>query len=580
MIVNKIAEAFYKRALMVVLAACIVMGLALSAEGEALSFTQEEKDYLARKKVLKAVSIDGGAPLHYRDSKGEIKGIAVNVLKEVSAMTGITMEYNLYDSVDDALGSDFDIAFGLTKKYTRPGITLSAPYLESETILYYHKSLDPNRLEDKVYAAVKGGRLPEGIAEERVVYFKAREFSLDAVEEGKADYGFGNAYSVAFYTLQKGYKNIYTIPIGKEDRAYCMGIREGNDLLLPIVNKSLGAIDQKRMDRLILDVASKVERKVTFPVIMDIYGKEILFLTVFIMALFAYSAFLSARAKNQFKMENKRYRLLSELSNEHIFEYQIKTDRLNMTKRLHRKIDLLSNEKEIKLALNNALKDLDAGSPDESSFTIKLPSGSGDIGVFRVLFSCLRDGTGRVHSVIGKLVDISAEEKEREQLIAESQVDGLSQLFNRAATIKAIKKSMIAKEDRKADVLLIIDCDNFKEINDTYGHLVGDEALKSISRGLKLTFRQSDILGRIGGDEFCVYMHDIPSVKFVRLKTKQLADSIRDSNKGIPVDVSIGISILRDPVPYERLFKQADEALYRAKRDGGAQAVIYDPEVI
>ncbi len=239
---NRIVGASCKRAFTLFLATLLFMGFSMPVKAAGIAFTQEEKEYLAESKVLKAVSIDGAAPLHYRDSKGEIKGIAVNVLKEISNLTGIAFEYNLCDSIDHTFNSDFDIVFGLSSQYTRPGIILSTPYLESETVLYYHKSLDPNQLGDKIYAGIGGGSLPEGISEKQTVYFAAREASLDAVNAGKADYGFGNAYSVAFYTLQNGYENIFTIPMGKEDRAYCVGIPEENTLLLSIINKSIASI--------------------------------------------------------------------------------------------------------------------------------------------------------------------------------------------------------------------------------------------------------------------------------------------------------------------------------------------------
>lgn len=154
-------------------------------------------------------------------------------------------------------------------------MVLSRPYLKSETILYINSSLDSDRLDDKIYAAVKGSTLPKGIKEENSIYFDTREESLDAVETGQADYGYGNAYSVAFYTLQNGYKNIVTIPKGKESREYCIGLLNENELLLSIINKSISAIDENQMTTMILDATSHIDRKITLSMIMDAYGKEI-----------------------------------------------------------------------------------------------------------------------------------------------------------------------------------------------------------------------------------------------------------------------------------------------------------------
>ena len=79
-------------------------------------------------------------------------------------------------------------------------------HIESETILYINLLVDSSQLYEKVYAAVKGSDLPEGIKEENAIYFDTREESMEAVESGKADYGYGNAYSVSFYTLQNNFK--------------------------------------------------------------------------------------------------------------------------------------------------------------------------------------------------------------------------------------------------------------------------------------------------------------------------------------------------------------------------------------
>ncbi|HZJ99907.1 MAG TPA: hypothetical protein VFC79_07865 [Tissierellaceae bacterium] len=71
---NRIVGGFYKKALMLTLAVCIFIGFAMPAKAEGISFTQEEQEYLEKETILKAASIDGAAPLHYKDSKGEIKG--------------------------------------------------------------------------------------------------------------------------------------------------------------------------------------------------------------------------------------------------------------------------------------------------------------------------------------------------------------------------------------------------------------------------------------------------------------------------------------------------------------------------
>ena len=175
-------------------------------------------------------------------------------------MTGLTFEYHLYDTIDEMFNSEADIVFGLPYNYATETMVLSQPYLESETILYINSSVDSSQLYEKVYAAVKGSDLPEGIKEENAIYFDTREESMEAVESGKADYGYGNAYSVSFYTLQNNFKNIITVPKEKESREYCVGMLKDNQVLLSIINKSINSIEKSHIQTLILDATTQIEK--------------------------------------------------------------------------------------------------------------------------------------------------------------------------------------------------------------------------------------------------------------------------------------------------------------------------------
>jgi len=399
--------------------AILIIGVTPSVKAEEIAFTREEMDCINSTKVLKAVSIDGIAPLSYRDSKGTIKGIGVSILDSISHMTGLAFEYELYDSIADSLESGFDIYFNAAHPYAPDDMVLSRPYLVSETILYLNSSVDPQNLDSKVFAAIRGGTLPEGITEKRTVYFDDREGAIDAVETGKADYGYGNAYSVAFYTLQNGYKNIVTIPQGKERREYCIGVPKGNKTLLSIINKSVESIGEQQMQTFVLDVAAYIERKITFSMIMGAYGKEIFAVILFVVSILLFSLALNASDNKILKMQNKRYESLARISNECLFEYYIKT------------------------------------------------------------------------------------------------------------------------------------------------------------KSLKLTFRETDITGRIGGDEFCVYMKNVPSADFVKNKFRQLNETIEDINPAFAVSLSAGVMSPRPGMSYQDIFQEADDALYQAKRGGRAQVVIH-----
>lgn len=571
-------RAFSQQAIITIVVLYILMGsmiFAGPAKAQLVSFNQEELDYIEAAPVLKAVSIDGIAPLSHIDSQGEIVGIGVNILERISAMTGLVFEYELYPNVATALESSYDVYFNAAYIYAPRDMALSHPYLKSETILYMDSSITTLKLDDKKYAAVKGGTLPAGIKAENTIYYDTREAALNAVEKGKADYGYGNAYSLAFYTLQNDYKNIITIPTGKEKREYCLGVPQDSKILLSILNKSIAVLEGDQMYTLILEVASQVERKITLSMIMDAYGWEIMVMVILAIALLSYSVFSNMRTNQRLKIENKRYQLLSHISNECLFEYGVRSGTVELSDKFNRTIDIEGREKEITDILKDVMEPWIDDDSDEHFSTVELPLADGDIGVFKVICSSVYDESQNLYSIIGKLIDISEDIKEKELLINKTRRDGLTGLYNATTTRELVTQSIKKRAGSKIDAFIIIDGDAFKDINDTYGHLEGDQALKSISQSMQKIFRQSDILGRIGGDEFGVYMHDIQEVDFVRNKCRQLIDLIRATNQDFPLAVSIGIAILKKNSTYEELFKQADDALYQAKGMGGAQFSVF-----
>lgn len=542
-----------------------------------LSFTEEEINYIENRKPIIAASLDGGAPLHYRDSKGKIVGIAVSTLDTISEMTGLIFEYRLYECINDAFESDSDIIFGLTPQYAPENIILSNSYLQSKTILFINASLDINNLEGEIFASISGGVLPEGVNERNAIYYNSREETLDAVEHGKAGYGYGNEYSIAFYTIQNGYENIITVPRIKESREYSIGVPKEDSILLSIINKSIDAIDDEQMNQIILKTASSIERKISFFMVVDEYGDiiySIFSIVIFILLLLLAS---NIRAKKALDLQNKRYMQLSHISNECIFEYDIKSNKINFSD----KCEALFGTKENLMEMHKPLKKIILSDiSDDSIEILNLKLLSGEKGIFKTIKSDIYGDNGKKYYTIGKLIDISADMAEKENLITKAQTDGLTNLYNSITTKKLINDSIRTRSINTSDALILFDCDKFKDINDSLGHLEGDRALQNVSKLLKNNFREKDIIGRIGGDEFCVYMKDIPSESSVIIKCQNLISYTKEMYKSPDFTFSIGVAFLKDEETYEQLFKKADLALYKAKDNGGAKVVCFSEDLL
>lgn len=131
--------------------------------------------------------------------------------------------------------------------------------------------------------------------------------------------------------------------------------------------------------------------------------------------------------------------------------------------------------------------------------------------------------------------------------------------------------------------VLLVDIDKFKSINDTHGHNVGDAALRDVAERLRVQLRAADVVARYGGEEFLAVLTGAPSAYALivadRLREAVAAEPVRVGELVLPITISIGVAVGGPGVPADQLIGSADEALYRAKRDGRNRAYLADPEL-
>ncbi|UQZ87721.1 hypothetical protein C4J81_00195 [Deltaproteobacteria bacterium Smac51] len=178
--------------------------------------------------------------------------------------------------------------------------------------------------------------------------------------------------------------------------------------------------------------------------------------------------------------------------------------------------------------------------------------------------------------------DITAQKLQELSLKSEAERDGLTGLYNRHAVEKLISEQLAKKEEGILDAFIILDLDKFKYINDTYGHAAGDEALKLMADNLTRLFRKSDIMGRMGGDEFIIFLHDVKSVEMLEKRAGSICASLRDvaisADPAHRISGSVGVYIVSAPgEELSEVYAKADEALYAAKDAGKDCYRIYDP---
>ncbi len=152
------------------------------------------------------------------------------------------------------------------------------------------------------------------------------------------------------------------------------------------------------------------------------------------------------------------------------------------------------------------------------------------------------------------------------------QKDGLTGLYNKNTTEEIIKKYFEKDAEIQSGALMIIDIDNFKSINDTFGHLYGDAVLTQLGNILKSIFQKSDIIGRVGGDEFFVFVKNYKEERILKAKAEEVCTQFRKryEQDGIFIDVSasVGIAEMSQVETFEDMYKFADIALYNVKAKG------------
>lgn len=172
--------------------------------------------------------------------------------------------------------------------------------------------------------------------------------------------------------------------------------------------------------------------------------------------------------------------------------------------------------------------------------------------------------------------DIDAQKKLELEREMEATRDPLTGLYNRRRFQQEVEKHMYDEAESGKGSIILLDMDYFKEINDTYGHAEGDIVLKHFAEALLQTFRRRDLVGRLGGDEFIVFLRDVTNKDILNRRMEELK-RVLAGIEAHPVSCSVGISFIkRDGLSYDAYVKEADEALYYSKQKGRNCYSYYD----
>ncbi len=211
---------------------------------------------------------------------------------------------------------------------------------------------------------------------------------------------------------------------------------------------------------------------------------------------------------------------------------------------------------------------------------------NGGVNVQRLSLSVIRNERGQATNYVSIFSDITEIHQRAEQLQHQANHDALTELPTRNVLCDRLEFAMrVHRRDADKLAVMMIDLDGFKPVNDDFGHLIGDEVLREVSKRLAACVRQSDTISRFGGDEFVVLALGIKDTANLKKMSQNLIDAVTKpimvNALEIELSASIGIALFPEHGnDVETLIRRADEAMYKAKDKGKGQCLIANEELI
>lgn len=299
---------------------------------------------------------------------------------------------------------------------------------------------------------------------------------------------------------------------------------------------------------------------------------------------------LSERTLRLLELERQKYRVLFDLSGDITFDYDAQTDVLTFSEKFTEMFGgsfqiqnaLMAIEKTDKILKEDKLKIwkvFEKLSPEQpvGKMELCMKTAVGTFEWFEVLINALwRTEMGsECLSLIGKMTNINDLKIETSCLKKQANTDSLTGTYNRKAAQELITGFLLS-EPMPQSALFFMDIDDFKSFNDDFGHQYGDKILQKIGEKLKSAFRGTDVVGRIGGDEFIVFLEEISSREAITRKAQEVCRLFQqigaeiDSPREITGSVGVACSP-EDGLTFDGLLAKADQALYQAKKRGKNQ---------
>lgn len=551
--------------------------------------SDSEKEYIRQRAPVRVEVIPDRAPFQYYTDSGEFAGITRMVLDSIAAQTGLRFEYLPPQNTAGGSSQSCDLMAGVPYDYQlaeQYNFSMTRPFAQSQIVMISNRSINNSSLAGKRLVMPQGLNI-DGYTGVEIVRKKCVWECIAAVNDGEADYSFANGYTASYYTNQGIYKNIILTPQTGMDQQICLGVMKPADVdLLTILNKCiLSMTNDGTIQTILYTNTAPMPEPFTLSFLISNYPAQCFLVFALaaglVLGAAVWSIRVRAKADKMLALTGERYMLLAEVSNEYLFEYDYAADKLSLSPKLASLFgcrQLLPNWRRDAEASNDILVYDPAGllshqtKKEKFDRELLLPLPDKARCWFRLVGITLYNRNNAPAYLVGKLTNVQKEMEEKGYLLEKSQRDGLTGVYNASTSRELISSYLAGRPEREAAALLIVDVDSFKSVNDILGHYVGDDVLKEVAARLHSQVRKSDIVGRLGGDEFIILMKNVTGRDAVLRKGDELCAAVRRAVHGngqeLLITVSIGCVMAEPGLDFDALYRKADQALYTVKRLG------------
>lgn len=295
------------------------------------------------------------------------------------------------------------------------------------------------------------------------------------------------------------------------------------------------------------------------------------------------------REKQWSRKQQEHYFWMAAAADLYIFDYDARHDDMRLSESCAYLLQLPEYIKNFSAAAKSAKDSLQQDSMDKlqqamqtnqrgKDLAITRPNGQREF--YRISSHRFCDyGDYRLNRVMGIFADVTNDVIKENRLAQKAKIDPLTGIYNRRAIAQLVESDFNdILADGSQGAFLMLDVDHFKNINDTSGHQAGDAILCGLTALLQKHSREGDYIGRMGGDEFCIFLKDMPSheavARYCERIIQEVPQKLHFGEEQTPATISIGGTLTKDYDSFQLLYGRADKALYEAKQGGRNQFVL------